>query len=93
MPRYIDAEPIEQFIANGLNRTPKEEAIGFDAIEILSEIHFAPTADVAPVIHAHWILKDTGLPECSHCGGNCVYMADYCPCCGAKMDEEIDKND
>ena len=48
MPRYIDAEPIEQFIANGLNRTPKEEAMGFDAIEILSEIHFAPTADVMP---------------------------------------------
>ena len=89
MSRYIDAEPIEQFIADGLNRVPKENAMGFDAIEILAEIHFAPTADVAPVIHSFWERVD----EFSICH-NCAYNGDrsrgfvetkYCPQCGAKM--------
>lgn len=89
MPRYIDAEPIEQFIADGLNRTPKEEAMGFDAIEILSEIHFAPTTDVAPVIHAHWYTyPDDKQFHCSNCKTGADLPTLYCPNCGAKMDEE-----
>ena len=58
--------------------------IGFDE----NRPQDCPLKEVTPAIHAHWILKDTGLPECSHCGGCCLYMADYCPNCGAKMDVE-----
>ena len=54
-----------------------------------------PIADVAPVVHAHWIHKEyiqnnmvIGIVgECSNCGK--VRLIDnYCPNCGAKMDEE-----
>lgn len=51
-----------------------------------------PTADFAPVVHAHWM--DTFQAEngyymgiCSHCYlPNIVSL--YCGKCGAKMDEE-----
>ena len=57
-----------------------------------------------PVVHAHWI-QDKGLfrnpiVKCSHCG-NFLDMngvnagrgnANFCPNCGAKMDEEMENN-
>lgn len=50
------------------------------------------TADVAPVIHAHWTgvspMVDTIM--CSNCGWNYPtndFATPYCPSCGAKMDE------
>jgi predicted Zn-ribbon and HTH transcriptional regulator len=49
---YIEREPIIQFIEHGLN----EKKFGYDAIEILGEIQFTPTADVTPIRHGHWIL-------------------------------------
>lgn len=51
-----------------------------------------PAADVQPVKHGRWI-KPTRVPgsmldECSVCGFNCgAYTFNYCPYCGAKMDE------
>ena len=38
--RLIDADKLIAFITNGLNR--KENPMGFDAIEILTEIEYAP---------------------------------------------------
>lgn len=49
----------------------------------------APTVDAEPVRHGRWI-NDTDT--CSECG-QYVYHGDsrnYCPNCGAKMDEEVD---
>ena len=53
-----------------------------------------PAADVAPVIHGQW---EPGNPICPVCGGNkfkdldadiwCDWQPDFCPNCGAKMDE------
>ena len=62
------------------------------------------TADVAPVIHAHWTIiyeSTAGVTDakCSNCGyESLAYENDvhtdeycnYCPCCGAKMDEEVE---
>lgn len=54
----------------------------------------APTLDVAPIIHAHWI--DLGTEcfnrfECSNCI-SCNHDAKrYCPNCGAKMNGEKSK--
>ena len=45
---YIEKEPIIEFITKGLNNPDKTEAFGYDAIEILTEIEYAPTADVVP---------------------------------------------
>lgn len=44
--RLIDAEPIEKYIENGLNEKDPEKRFGHDAIEIMTEIHYAPT--IAP---------------------------------------------
>ena len=55
-----------------------------------------PAADVAPVIHAHWIrYPDCGVTKCSNCGW-CIeecWDSDYCPHCGAQMDEKEDKHE
>ena len=37
----IDKEPIKKFILDGINK-PSPESYGYDGIEILSEIEFAP---------------------------------------------------
>ena len=37
----IDKEPIKKFILDGINK-PAPESFGYDGIEILSEIEFAP---------------------------------------------------
>ena len=69
-----------------------------DAINSVQEI---PAADVEPVRHGRWICirKGYGEYECSICHGgdsdcsdyygtHVVTEQDYCPKCGAKMDEE-----
>lgn len=59
---------------------------------VLMKLDDAPTADVEPVKHGHWIMKPNGYGTCSNCkmcsldiGGG--VDSDYCPNCGAKMDE------
>ena len=56
-----------------------------------------PAADVAPVVHGHWIRQDESFTrfKCSNpeCGiENCSGFENYCPNCGAKMDEEEHNN-
>ena len=48
MARYIDADKLIDFITKGLNDPDNTKAFGYDAIVILTEIEYAPTADVAP---------------------------------------------
>lgn len=43
---YIKKEPIVEFITKGLNNPDKTKAYGYDAIAILTEIEYAPEADV-----------------------------------------------
>lgn len=50
------------------------------------------------VVHAEWIKGKSGLYSCSNCNAICPYDAqgdvieywecNYCPNCGAKIDEE-----
>ena len=47
--RLIDAQPIVKFIMDGLNNPDKMKALGHDAIEILTEIEYAPTVDAVEV--------------------------------------------
>ena len=54
-----------------------------------------PTVDVVPVVHAHWI-SDPDYPShtiCSNCKNwiNMYQLLNYCPNCGAKMDERVSK--
>lgn len=53
------------------------------------------TVDAEPVRHGHWIFnpKDAiemmfTVPKCSECGAESPIGGNYCPNCGAKMDEE-----
>ena len=59
-----------------------------------------PTADVAPVVHGHWIEKEKYsfgiMYDCSLCDNRILdngYSWNYCPNCGAKMDEKEDKHE
>lgn len=62
------------------------------------ELSLVPTADVAPVVHAHWIAIgiDCDMPtcfRCSICRQHAIRKGDFCPNCGAKMDEEVKKDE
>lgn len=47
-----------------------------------------PSADVKPVVHGHWKMYDI----CSVCDELNEFQTNYCPNCGARMDEydEVD---
>ena len=66
----------------------------------LQSISDMPAADVVPVVHGHWIEQEDGNLDtyytCSACkedfdliaGTPCENLYNYCPSCGAKMDEK-----
>ena len=91
--RLIDAEPIEKFIEDGLNNPDKLKAFGHDAIEVLTEIHFAPTIDPASLRpKGEWIMKETMIRSpfaknvyCSECLEEASFAHNFCPNCGADM--------
>lgn len=97
--RYIDADELSSEMreaAMGKDNDPTKWVIGcwirYKLFEnVLAKI---PTADVAPVVHAHWITRNRKerLYQCSHCGAGDSFPNDlevnYCWNCGAKMDEE-----
>ena len=67
--------------------------------EAVNTLENVETEEVAPVTHAHWIRNEFGVPICSAChkgwddqpekDGSPLF--EYCPCCGAIMDEEVGK--
>ena len=93
MSRYIDALEIRY-----IHRPQTKDDIAYK-----DEIDKIPTADVAPVVHAHWVKselsRDRNVYICSRCartvstplGVSFDVVLDenpYCHC-GAKMDEEV----
>ena len=60
--RLIDSRPIEKFITDGLN----SGAFGHDAIEILTEIHYAPDAVVRCRECACYDRVEGGRPYCAY---------------------------
>ena len=85
MSRYVDADAAPIY----LNTIACEQ------------IKYMPTADVVPVVHAHWIrggskdwnINGTNIMHCSNCKAHFRYYGqrkniNYCYKCGAKMDEE-----
>lgn len=78
MPRLIDADKLKDIISDTW---------------ILDRIDEQPTVDAEPVRHGYWIFnpKDAiemmfTLPKCSECGAESADGGNYCPNCGAKMD-------
>lgn len=94
--RLIDAEEAKKALM-GWETDPTDE-------EIEITIDRIPTVDAKPVRHAHWIWKgDEGDSRfmCSECGGKeyvptCMGIPniwEYCPNCGARMEEYNGKVD
>ena len=60
----------------------------YDALQTI------PTADVSPVRHGYWVKEKRDVVIHWHCSAckECFYLdepnAEYCPHCGAKMDEK-----
>lgn len=59
------------------------------------QMNAIPSSDVAPVKHGKNILEYPSLFKCSECGFNCydTFSSDndvwnFCPNCGAKLEEE-----
>lgn len=93
MPRLIDAYKV---------RIDRDDFDTYaDYIKAFDAINEAPTVDAVPVRHGRFIGTEfdgyaDGNPvyyewECSECG--CIFEDDeptynYCPNCGARMDEE-----
>ena len=90
MTRYIDADAIIW--------TDLSDGKGLCYVTFLDKIKHMPTADAVPVRHGKW--KKSGnwgrVYKCDQC---CNYLdfdgvnagrgsANYCPNCGARMDEE-----
>ena len=83
------------------NTSQKQRNMSYDTMmmyEIADEIDCAPAADVAPVVHGHWEQVDDTKCRCSRCDIIALIGLyphgdkNYCPNCGAKMDEEEHNN-
>ena len=100
MSRYIDADLSDEDIAQ---KVQEQTADGDTFITVRRILNSFPTADVAPVRHAHWIIEETGeyryRCSCSSCLNGYevdkwrdpidLTETDWCLWCGAIMDEEI----
>lgn len=91
-----EVRPID---ANALLKDLNEAKIPYNA-DVNSFIISAPTLDYEPVVHAHWDFDDSFKSAnkradiCSNCKWAVMDDIDsdlyeYCPYCGAKMDEEV----
>ena len=87
MARYIDADKIE-FHYIPFSVYP-------NVFVTKEDIDKIPTADVAPVVHGHWIYlgkKSIWKNKCSLCSFETIQPHyRFCPKCGANMDEEEKK--
>ena len=93
MARYIDADIL-------LDKLYDHEFITLCPLDEVSDvIDYCPTVDAESVRHGHWIMADEYCNhakefQCSACGNTVEYdyytsfcEYDFCPHCGAKMDE------
>lgn len=92
MAEYIDRDAVYTVFANActdvLERASEIIYIaGFSYEHVIEILDNIPAADVAPVVHGRWKRYGRNLGECSNCGEIVNIRYNYCPNCGAKMDE------
>ena len=87
--RLIDADALRKNIIGVYMAaySCRDEDIADMMEDVLYEIDTAPTVDAEPVRHGNWMGT-----VCSACGKSTsfYYDCDYCPNCGAKMEEQDD---
>ena len=70
-----------------------DEPIPFETL--VSDLRDMKTANVAQVRHGRWLFVDTDTEQfflCNRCKKKEYWESNYCPNCGAKMDEEEHNN-
>lgn len=70
------------------------EASGDAWDDIIDRVKKQPRVDAEPVRHAYWIIFTDKFTfgKCSICGmAQRAGRLNYCPECGAKMDEEVEE--
>lgn len=91
--RLIDADELLKYIEG--NNTEREWVVNkYNADWIWSFIDSAPTIDAEAVRHGHWVARKVMARTpfaknhyCSKCKFETHFCGNYCPNCGAKMDE------
>lgn len=93
MSRYIDADRLYKDITRSIDYCE----------DILEIVERQPAAEVAEVKHGRWIvdrefgndvMSDEQMVICSVCGKGIFWgKQNYCPNCGAKMEEDDDHHD
>ena len=91
MAEYLEKETFKSWMKENITENPM----------ILKAIDYAPSADVEPVRHGHWIEHDedtwSNEAECSECHKRIGHSGlpdrflrefKYCHNCGAKMDKK-----
>lgn len=95
MSKYIDREAlIAEFKRLELGEHSFIERVFADGVYAIIEQF--PAADVTPVVHGRWIHDGRRIEggidwcHCSECGKSDNFCArtNYCPNCGAKMNEK-----
>ena len=94
MGEYFEKETFKSWMKENITENPA----------ILKAIDYAPSADVEPVRHGHWVEHDENMlsneAECSECHKRIGYSGlldrflrefKYCHNCGAKMDKKKEK--
>lgn len=97
--RLIDAEAYKSYIRKTycqycdgcFDEWRHDDCWQWYAIRTLEEM---PTIEAKPVVHAHWDKRNNAM-TCSGCGF--IYYSngktfEFCPECGAQMDEERSEN-
>ena len=96
--RLIDADALFKALGFAEPCSECDHALGCFCVDptwndVCGAIGDAPAIDAVPVRHGKWVDKNDGGIEgawnyCSVCGEQAIDLYDYCPNCGAKMDEE-----
>ncbi len=95
MTRYIDADALDSVVLRMNEEGAQITRLDYKIIDCV--IFEFPTVDVVPVRHGKWKRIPSSyraLFECSECGEKTTTTVmgkpryEYCPMCGAKMEEE-----
>lgn len=86
----FDKVPIAPFLV--------EDSVHYEWVAFRWKVSRIPIIEAEPVKRAHWIDQKHGVYKCSNCGNFLDFSgvnagrgsANYCPHCGAKMDNETE---
>lgn len=91
--RLVDADSLKKTLRDQISDNWTEAFTGNDAgSELADIIDHAETIEQSPIVRAHWIKRNCNnvsglIYECSNCNTVMFNAWNYCPHCGAKMDE------